>query len=326
VNIGPSAVTALIPLLDPSSAESEAMAQRLGMEGGDLAQLPKRAAIVLSDLGALDAVPALLEAYRRPPLRDNTPKPPADTPAYRAWAARQEPAHEHAAILMALGLMAGQEATGFLVSVLKDKKASVFNRTAAAEALSWLADASVIPALLAAAASGQAAEGDEPDLRVYAITAAVHLTRPGAGRVRKALDELMQRAPDSAGLRRAQDGLDLVDRCAGDMMCLGTALGDPSSGVVKAAAFALGHAQNRRAALAMLAAAIPPICKLPPSSFDPMLTILFWIRRLGDKSATEALATLDFLIERADACMRTPADRDLLGEARVTAAIMRRKD
>jgi HEAT repeat protein len=326
VNIGPAAVPALMALLDPSSAASTALAQRLKMEGGDLAQLPKRAAIVLSDLGAFDAVPALVAAYRRAPVRDNTPKPPADTPAFRAWAARQIPAHEHAAILMALGLMGGRQATDALVTVLKDKKDAVFDRTAAAEALSWTGDDRVVPALLAAAASGQASEGDEPDLRVYAISAAVHLAPSRDRSVRKVLTQLMKRAPDSVGLKRAQDGRDVIERCAGDPVCLAKALGDPSLGAIKAAVFALGQAEDDQAALAILAQAIPPICKIAASSFDPMLTILFWIRRLGDKSATDTLATLDELIDNATSCAFTPAAHDLLGEARVTAAILRHRD
>lgn len=326
VNIGRAAVPALVALLDPSSADSLALAQRLKMEGGDLAQLPKRAAIVLSDLGAVDAVPALLAAYGRAPVIDRTPKPPTDTPAYQAWAARQVPAHEHATILMSLGLMGGRQATDALVAVLKDKQDSSYDRTAAAEALSWAGDDRALAALLAAAASGQATEGDDPDLRVYAISAAVHLSPTGSGKVRKVLNQLLKRSPDSAGLKRAREGLDVVERCAGDPMCLGKALGDPSLGAIKAATFALGHAKDKQTALAILGVAIPPICQIASTSFDPMLTVLFWIRRLGDKSATETLAALDELVENAEQCIDTPTGRDLLGEARVTAAIVRHKN
>lgn len=185
----------------------------------------------------------------------------------------------------------------------------------------------MLSTLLTVATASPDPAGDEFDVRVYAITAALHLaTGSDSKRVRQVLNRLLQRAPDSAGLKRAQDGLDTVEKCAGDLTCLGKALADPNPGVAKAAAFALGHAKDKRA-LGLLVDAIPPLCRVPESAFDPMLTIIFWIRRLGDRSATDALATLDGLIERAEDCGRAfPVARNLLGETRVTAAIVRRRD
>ena len=59
--------------------------------------------------------------------------------------------------------------------------------------------------------------------------------------------------------------------------------------------------------------------------FQRRLVVLFAIRRLGDKSAVEALAKLDHFIERDEHCERLPGGRELLGETRITAAVLRHK-
>ena len=111
----------------------------------------------------------------------------------------------------------------------------------------------------------------------------------------------------------------------GDLPCLAKALGEPSSGLVEAAAFTLAHAKDRPAALALLVDALTSVCDVTATLFQRRLVVLFAIRRLGDKSAAQALAKLDHFIERDEHCERLPGGRELLGETRITAAVLRHK-
>jgi HEAT repeats len=301
VNMGAPAIPALIALLAPTSTESVALARRLNPEGSDEAKLPGRAAMVLSGLGDRKAVPALMAAYR-------------------------QVTHEHATILMALGLIGGTSATQILLEVLKDKRASMERRTAAAEALAWSGDAKAIAPLLAVATSSHEPIEGERDLRVYAATSAVHLASPGdSKKVRTVVDNLGRKNPKNDGLKHAQEGLAVLDRCAGDLPCLAKALDEPSSGLVEAAAFALAHAQDRQAALSLLVDGLTSVCDVTAPLFQRRLVVLFAIRRLGDQAEADRAAKLDRLIERDEYCERLPGARELLTEMRITVAVLRHK-
>ena len=327
VSIGAPAIPALMALLDPTNPESATLARRLNLVGSEVAKLPERGAMVLSAFGDQQSVPALVAAYRRPAIGDSTPKPAnAESTADEALVARRQPTHEHATVLVALGLIGGSSATRTLLAVLKDKRASMERRTAAAESLAWSGDAKAIAALLAVATSSQKPIEGERDLRVYAATAAVHLASLGDSKtVRTVIDSLVRKNPRNDGLKHAQEGLAILERCSGDLPCLGKALGEPSSGLVEAAAFALAHSKDRPAALALLVGALTSVCDVTATLFQRRLVVLFAIRRLGDESSAEALATLDGFIERDEHCERLPGGRELLGETRITAAVLRHK-
>jgi len=297
------------------------------MVGSEVAELPERGAMVLSALGDQQAVPALVAAYRRPAIRDNMPRPTkAAGISDESLTARRQPAHEHATILVAMGLIGGRSATRTLLAVLKDRRASMERRTAAAESLAWSGDAKAIEALLAVATSSQEPIEGERDLRVYAATAAVHLASLGdSKKVRTVIATLVRRNPKNDGLKHAQEGLAMLDRCAGNLPCFAKALDEPSSGLVEAASFALVHAKDSPAALALLVETLTSVCDVPATLFQRRLVVLFAIRRLGDKSAAEALAKLDRFIERDEHCERLPGGRELLGETRITAAVLRHK-
>ena len=150
--------------------------------------------------------------------------------------------------------------------------------------------------------------------------------RPG---LRKALDGLVRRDPSSEGLESAQEGLAAIEKCAGNLSCLAKILAEPAPGPAEAAAFALAYAKDRKAALELLVDGMSPIATLPKWAFPPYRAVLFGLRLLGDKTSTDCLAKLDRMIERDEDAVRLPGAvdaLDLLGEERITVALMRRKE
>jgi hypothetical protein len=72
-----------------------------------------------------------------------------------------------------------------------------------------------------------------------------------------------------------------------------------------------------------------PIATLPKWAFPHRRAVLFGLHRLGDKSSTDCLAKLDRMIERDEDAVHLPGTADaldLLGEERITAALLRHKD
>jgi hypothetical protein len=335
-------VQALLPLSDPTSPDSVALANRLGLD-----RLRARAAIVLGDLGAAEAGPALVAAWRRLPILDKHEKSPLQGDSdYWPWVFRRDwVLKEGATILRELGRIADRTATNTLISVLKDKDALAAFRAVAARALVWTGEPRVISELLAVALSSKSpprqtpdkgeppiASGRtrDPDLRLVAVTAAVHLAPLDSGKkIGKALDGLVRRDPKSEGLKSAQEGLAAIEKCAGDLACLARILAEPASGPAEAAAFALAYATDKKAALEFLINGMRPVVTLPRWAFPRHHAVLFGLRRLGDKTSTDCLAKLDRIIAHDEDAVRLPSSDDaldLLAEERITAALMRRKE
>jgi hypothetical protein len=68
-----------------------------------------------------------------------------------------------------------------------------------------------------------------------------------------------------------------------------------------------------------------PITTQVPERYPVHQAILFALARLGTKDCKECLEKLDKQIERDEKAVRLPGARDLLGETRVTAAIIMNK-
>ena len=68
-----------------------------------------------------------------------------------------------------------------------------------------------------------------------------------------------------------------------------------------------------------------PITTMVPERYPVHQAILFALARLGTKDCKECIDKLDKQIERDEKAVRLPGARDLLGETRVTAAIIKNK-
>ena len=68
-----------------------------------------------------------------------------------------------------------------------------------------------------------------------------------------------------------------------------------------------------------------PITTMIPERYPVHQAILFALARLGTKDCKECIEKLDKQIERDEKAVRLPGARDLLGETRVTAAIIMNK-
>ena len=88
------------------------------------------------------------------------------------------------------------------------------------------------------------------------------------------------------------------------------------------AAFAIGFSGNAKEGVPLLLAAMKPITSMVPERFPVHQAILFSLARLGNKDCTTCVDKLDKQIERDENATRIPGARDLLGETRVTEAII----
>ena len=75
----------------------------------------------------------------------------------------------------------------------------------------------------------------------------------------------------------------------------------------------------------LLLDAMKPITTMVPERYPVHQAILFALARLGTKDCKECIEKLDKQIERDEKAVRLPGARDLLGETRVTAAIILNK-
>src|SRR5205085_8782352 len=82
---------------------------------------------------------------------------------------------------------------------------------------------------------------------------------------------------------------------------------------------------NAKQALPLLLAAMKPITTMAQDRYPVHQAILFGLARLGTKDCKECVEKLDAQIARDEKAVRLPGARDLLGETRVTEAIIQNK-
>jgi hypothetical protein len=68
-----------------------------------------------------------------------------------------------------------------------------------------------------------------------------------------------------------------------------------------------------------------PVASLKPERFPVHQALLQSLARLANKNNKEVLDALDKQIDRDEAAVRIPGARDLLGETRVTLAVIQNK-
>jgi len=302
VRIGPPAIAPLVQLLQEKNAEVEDMAAKLKFDEATPGVVPHKAAIVLGDLRAKSAVPALVARLHG-----------------------KGKGGEHLAELIALGYIATPDAVDAILSVLKDGKADPGERASAADALYLSGDRRAVPTLLDVAKNGYVTvDGQKAsDLRASAAIALARIAGKETFDTFKDLVDKEEAAQGQFGL--ALDRMLVANECGDDVQCYGKKLNDPSWTRAEKAAFAIGFSGDAKQGIPLLLAAMKPITTMTPDHYPVHQAILFSLSRLANKSCTTCVDALDKQIERDEKAVRIPGARDLLGETRVTEAVILNK-
>jgi hypothetical protein len=296
-------VAPLIALLEEKNPDIQEMAKKLKFEEappvGTPGVVPHKAAIVLGDLRAKAAVPALIARLHT-----------------------KARGSEHRSALIALGYIAAPAGVDAILDVLKDGKAAPLERASAADALYLSGDRRAVPALMETAKSGYVTVDGEKasDLRA---SAAIALARIAGKESFPAFNTLVENETEAQGVfGLALDRMLVANECDQDVVCYGKKLQDPSWSRAEKAAFAIGFSGDTQKGIPLLLAAMKPITTMSPDRYPVHQAILFSLARLGTKTCTVCVEKLDKQIERDEKAVRIPGARDLLGETRVTEAII----
>ncbi len=299
VRIGAPAVAPIVELLEGKNADVNEMAAKLKFDEFTPGVVPHKAAILLGDLRARNATGALIARLHVKPKGD-----------------------EHRSALIALGYIGTPAAVDAILDYLKDTKADATARASAADALYLSGDRRAVPALMEIAKSGYVTVNGEKasDLRASAAIALARIAGKESVPAFKALVEKEEEAQGVFGL--ALDRMLVAEECDQDVACYGKKLGDPSWSRAEKAAFAIAFSGDAKRGIPLLLAAMKPITTMQPERYPVHQAILFALARLGDKNCTACIDKLDKQIERDEKAVRIPGARDLLGETRVTEAII----
>jgi HEAT repeat protein len=302
VRIGQPAVEPLVQLLQEKNAEVQDMAAKLKFDEATPGVVPHKAAIVLGDLRAKSAVPALIARLHG-----------------------KAKGSEHLAELIALGYIATPDAVDAILGVLKDGKADPGERASAVDALYLSGDRRAVPTLLEVAKSGYVTvDGQKAsDLRASAAIALSRIAGKETFETFKALVDKEEEAQGQFGL--AFDRMLVANECGEDVACYGKKLNDPSWTRAEKAAFAIGFSGDAKKGIPLLLAAMKPITTMTPDHYPVHQAIMFSLARLANKDCSTCVEALDKQIERDEKAVRIPGARDLLGETRVTEAVIQNK-
>jgi len=302
VRIGPPAVAPLVELLQEKNADIQSMARALKFDDATPGVVPHKAAILLGDLRAKSAVPALVARLHQ-----------------------KAKGSEHLSALIALGYIASPAAVDAILAVLKDAKSEPGERASAADALYLSGDRRAVPTLMEVAKSGYVTVDGEKasDLRA---SAAIALARIAGKETFPAFKDLVDKETEAQGaFGLAFDRMLVANECDKDIQCYGKKLQDPSWSRAEKAAFAIGFSGDAKNGIPLLLAAMKPITTMSPDHYPVHQAILFSLARLGNKDCAACVDKLDKQIERDEKAVRIPGARDLLGETRVTEAIIQNK-
>jgi HEAT repeat protein len=299
VRVGKPAIPALIELLNEKNSEIAAMAKQLNFEKFSPGIVPFKAAIVLGDLRAGEAVPALAARLKIPAKSG-----------------------EHKAILISLGLIGTKDAVDVLFSILQDKKIDAPTRAAAEDGIYLSGDKRAVPILLETAKSGYVVIGKTKasDLRA---NAAIDLSRIAGPEHYQAFKALAEKEKEVQGkFDEAMERMQVAKDCGTKLICYGKTLTDSSWTRAEKAAFYIGFSGDAKEGIPMLLAALKPVASLTPDRFPVHQAILQSLTRLATKKDKVVIEKLEKQIERDEQAVRIPGARDLLGETRVTLAII----
>jgi HEAT repeat protein len=299
VRIGAPSIDPMIDLLQEKNAAVQQMASQLKFEEVTPGVVPHKAAILLGDLRAKKAVPALI------------------------WRIHQKArGDEHRSALIGLGYIATPAAVDGILADLKDAKADPAERASAADALYLSGDRRAVPTLMEIAKSGYVKTDGEmaSDLRA---SAAIALARIAGKETYDAFKNLVDNEKAAQGVfGMALDRMQVAKECDQDLACYGKTLNDPSWTRAEKAAFAIAFSGNAKQGLPLLLAAMKPITTMAQERYPVHQAILFGLARLGTRDCKECIDKLDAQIANDEKAVRLPGARDLLGETRVTEAII----
>ena len=307
VRIGTPAVDPLIQLLEEKNPEIQEMAKKLKFEEpppvGTPGVVPHKAAILLGDLRARKAVPNLTARLQKKARGD-----------------------EQRSALIALGYIADAPAVEAILGLLRDTKADPAARASAADALYLSGDRRAVPTLFEIAKSGYVVTGGQKasDLRASAAIALARIAGKESFEAFKALTEKETEAQGVFGM--ALDRMLVANECDRDLACYGKKLNDPSWTRAEKAAFAIGFSGDAKQGIPLLLASMKPIAAMSAERFPVHQAILFSLSRLGTKDCAACVEKLEKQIERDEKAVRIPGARDLLGETRVTLAVIQNRD
>jgi len=303
VRIGQPAIDPLIELFQRKNKDIEEMGKQLKFDEVTPGVIPFKAASLLGDLRARKAVPAL-----------------------QAGLKEKQQGGEHTAIVIALGLIGVPSGVDTLIGVLKDGKAEPSVRVSAADALYLSGDRRAVPTLLEIAKSGYVTvQGQKAsDLRA---TAAIDLSRIAGPETFDAFKALADKEKDAEGaFGMALDRMLVAKECGNDLACYGKKLNDPQWTRAEKAAFSIGFSGDAAKGVPLLLGALKPLASINQERFPVHMALLYALTRLAPKNCKECIDKLDKQIERDEKAVRIPGARDLLGETRVTEAIIQNRD
>ncbi len=300
VRTGAPAVDPLLDLMHGKNAEVQQMATQYKFDETTPGVIPKKAALILGDLRAKKAVPSLIELLHK-----------------------KAQGSERRYALIALGYIATPPAVDAILADLKDTKVDPAERASAADALYLSGDRRAVPVLMDIAKNGnvKTAEGETAaDLRASAAIACARIAGKESYDAFKAMVDGESAAQGVFGM--ALDRMQVAKECGDDLACYGKTLNDPSWTRAEKAAFAIAFSGNSKQGLPLLLAALKPITTLAQDRYPVHQAILFGLARLGTRDCKACIDKLDQQIEHDEKAVRLPGARDLLGETRVTEAII----
>lgn len=302
VRMGDPAVAPLIELLNEKNADINAMAKKLDFDKYSPGIVPFKAAMLLGDLRAAKAVPALAARLKVPAKSG-----------------------EHKSILISLGFIGTKEAVDVLLDTLKDKKVDAPTRSAAEDGIYLSGDKRAVPILMETAKSGYVmVDGMKAsDLRA---NAAIDLSRIAGPEDYDAFKALADKEKEVQGMfGEALDRMQVAKECGNKLECYGKHLSDPSWTRAEKAAFYIGFSGDAKRGLPMLLGALKPVASLTPERFPVHQALLQSMVRLATKKDQVVLDALEKQIDRDETAIRIPGARDLLGETRVALAVIQNK-
>jgi len=162
------------------------------------------------------------------------------------------------------------------------------------------------------------------DLRA---TAAFDLSRIAGPETYDAFKALADKEKDAEGaFGMALDRMMVAKECGTDIACYGKKLNDPQWTRAEKAAFSIGFSGDAAKGVPLLLGALKPLASINQERFPVHMALLYALTRLAPKNCKECIDKLDKQIERDEKAVRIPGARDLLGETRVTEAIIQNRD
>jgi HEAT repeat protein len=302
VRMGEPAVAPLIEVLNDKNPEINEMAKKLDFDKYSPGITRFKAAMLLGDLRAASAVKALAANLRIPAKSG-----------------------EHKSILISLGFIGTKDAVDVLLGVLKDKKAEATARQAAEDGIYLSGDRRAVPILMDTAKNGYVTVGGQKasDLRA---NAAIDLARIAGPEQYDEFKSLVDKEKEVQGVfGEALDRMQVAKECGDKIDCYGKHLSDPSWTRAEKAAFWIGFSGNAKQGVPLLLSALKPVASLSQDRYPVQQALLQSLTRLATKNDKAVIEALEKQIERDENAVRLPGARDLLGETRVTLAVIQNK-